>query len=123
MVALSVSISASTSPFLTVSPTFLCHPAITPSVMVSLSRGINTTSSMAATSMAGVEVTGAELAACTTGAGVAAGVAGWAPALAPECCVINAETSSPALPKMASRLFTCNFPPLGVPMYNKTPSW
>ena len=50
MVALSVSISANTSPFFTVSPTFLCHPAITPSVMVSLNLGINTTSSIAETS-------------------------------------------------------------------------
>ena len=54
MVALSVSISANTSPFFTASPTFLCHPAITPSVIVSLRRGIKTTSSIAAASMASV---------------------------------------------------------------------
>ena len=46
MVALSVSISASTSPFFTASPTFLFHVAITPSVMVSLNLGIKTTSSI-----------------------------------------------------------------------------
>ena len=40
MVALSVSISASNSPLETLSPTFLCQAAITPSVMVSLKRGI-----------------------------------------------------------------------------------
>ena len=58
--ALSVSISAKTSPFLTVSPICLCHPAITPSVIVSLNLGINTTSSIAETSAAGVELTAAE---------------------------------------------------------------
>ena len=44
--ALSVSISANKSPFLTVSPTFLCQAATTPSVMVSLKRGINITSAI-----------------------------------------------------------------------------
>ncbi|MNE09250.1 hypothetical protein D3C80_1019220 [compost metagenome] len=39
-VALSVSISASNSPDFTVSPTFLCHSATTPSVMVSLNLGM-----------------------------------------------------------------------------------
>src|SRR5678815_1681177 len=34
------------SPFLTASPTFFCQLAITPSVIVSLRRGINTTSSI-----------------------------------------------------------------------------
>src|SRR5690606_7238620 len=46
MVALSVSTSAITSPELTLSPTFLCHFAITPSVMVSLILGIRTTSAI-----------------------------------------------------------------------------
>src|SRR5690606_19530755 len=46
MVALSVSTSAIKSPELTLSPTFLCHFAITPSVMVSLIFGIFTTSAM-----------------------------------------------------------------------------
>ena len=46
MVALSVSMSAKISPFFTASPTFFCHPAITPSVIVSLKRGIKTTSSI-----------------------------------------------------------------------------
>ena len=45
MVALSVSISARISPFFTESPTFLCQSAITPSVIVSLNRGIRMTSS------------------------------------------------------------------------------
>ena len=56
MVALSVSISANTSPLVTLSPIFLCHPAITPSVMVSLKRGINTTSSIALRSATAVAV-------------------------------------------------------------------
>src|SRR5580658_2052353 len=42
IVALSVSISASTSPALTVSPTCLCHLVILPSVMVGDSAGIST---------------------------------------------------------------------------------
>jgi hypothetical protein len=45
-VALSVSISASNSPFFTGSPTFLCQAAITPSVIVSLRRGIKITSAI-----------------------------------------------------------------------------
>ncbi len=40
MVALSVSISASTSPDLTLSPSFLCHFARLPSVMVGDRAGI-----------------------------------------------------------------------------------
>src|SRR5690606_9178901 len=47
MVALSVSTSAIKSPELTLSPSFLCHFAITPSVMVSLIFGIFTTSAIA----------------------------------------------------------------------------
>ena len=46
MVALSVSISAISSPDFTVSPTFLCHLAITPSVIVSLIFGIRTISAI-----------------------------------------------------------------------------
>jgi hypothetical protein len=46
MVALSVSTSANNSPFFTGSPTFLCHAAITPSVIVSLKRGIKITSAI-----------------------------------------------------------------------------
>ena len=61
IVALSVSMSANTSPFLTESPICLCHPAITPSVIVSLNLGINTTSSIAEKSAVGAA--GVELAA------------------------------------------------------------
>ena len=46
IVALSVSISASTSPLFTLSPTFLCHAATVPSVMVSLSLGMRTISAI-----------------------------------------------------------------------------
>ncbi len=46
MVALSVSTSATSSPFLTVSPTFLCHFTNTPSVMVSDILGILTISAI-----------------------------------------------------------------------------
>src|SRR5690606_41315591 len=46
MVALSVSTSASSSPFLTLSPTFLAHDAITPSSIVSLILGIRTISAL-----------------------------------------------------------------------------
>src|SRR6267378_105281 len=46
MVALSVSISAINSPAFTVSPTFLCQAAITPSVMVSLILGMSTISAL-----------------------------------------------------------------------------
>ena len=65
MVALSVSISASTSPFFTVSPTFLFHPAITPTSIVSLSLGIKTTSSILEISSPGV--VGEVMAAAVTG--------------------------------------------------------
>ena len=119
MVALSVSISANTSPFLTVSPTFFCQPAITPSVIVSLKRGMSTTSSIAATSSAG-------LADAATGAAVAAGagsVAGAAAVVPAPTDAISEATSSPALPIMASKSLTCNLPPFVVPICNKTPSW
>ena len=46
MVALSVSISASTSPLFTLSPTFLCHALTTPSVVVSLNFGMRTISAI-----------------------------------------------------------------------------
>ena len=46
MVALSVSTSANKSPLRTGSPTCLCQEAITPSVIVSLNRGIKITSAM-----------------------------------------------------------------------------
>ena len=48
--------SANTSPFLTISPICLCHPAITPSVMVSLNLGIKTTSSIDEKSAVGVVI-------------------------------------------------------------------
>ena len=123
MVALSVSISAKISPFFTASPTFFCHPAITPSVMVSLKRGIKTTSSillksilseLAAIRAAAVStfvfsgtaiVTGASLVFCTEFV----------------FCATKAETSSPAVPIMANKSLTCNLPPRGVPICNKTP--
>ena len=117
MVALSVSISANTSPFFTVSPTFLCHPAMTPSVIVSLNLGIKTTSSIAGTSMA--FAAGAAGAGVVAAGAVCATEAGAAP---PEFCAINALISSPCLPKMANKSFTCNLPPRGVPICNKTPS-
>ena len=46
MVALSVSISASNVPSVIASPIFTCHFATTPSVMVSLKRGILITIAM-----------------------------------------------------------------------------
>ena len=46
MVALSVSTSANKSPDFTLSPIFLCQATITPSVMVSLIRGILITSAI-----------------------------------------------------------------------------
>ena len=46
MVALSVSTSANKSPDFTLSPTFLCHSTITPSVIVSLIRGMRITSAI-----------------------------------------------------------------------------
>ena len=116
MVALSVSISANTSPFLTVSPTFFCQPAITPSVMVSLKRGISTTSSIAATSTAA----GAAGAEATAGAFSVAGTAAGEPA---PTDAISEATSSPAFPIIASKSLTCNLPPFVVPICNKTPSW
>ena len=119
MVALSVSISANTSPFLTVSPTFFCQPAITPSVMVSLKRGMSTTSSIAATSSAGL-ADAAPGAAVAAGAGSVAGAAAGVPA---PTDAISEATSSPALPIMASKSLTCNLPPFVVPICNKTPSW
>ena len=81
MVALSVSISASTSPFLTASPTFLCQEAMTPSVIVSLSRGINTTSSIEAASIAGALAAGAGI-----GVGCGATASCFAGAAPPLCC-------------------------------------
>ena len=120
MVALSVSISANTSPFLTVSPTFFCQPAITPSVIVSLKRGISTTSSIAATSSAGLADAATGAAVAVAGAGSVAGAAAGVPA---PTDAISEATSSPALPIMASKSLTCNLPPFVVPICNKTPSW
>ena len=126
MVALSVSISANTSPFETLSPTFLCQPAITPSVMVSLKRGINTTSSIVLASILFVVVAG-----LVGAAGVVVEVFAVDAAVSVELAVveapwvfaaISAEMSSPCFPKMASKSFTCNLPPRGVPICNKMPS-
>ena len=127
MVALSVSISANTSPFVTLSPTFLCQPAITPSVIVSLKRGINTTSSivLASTVFAGVAVLVDE-AAGVVGAEVLEVVAVTVELAVAEApfvfTAISAVISSPCFPNMANKSFTCNLPPRGVPICNKIPS-
>ena len=129
MVALSVSISANTSPFETLSPSFLCQPAITPSVMVSLKRGINTTSSIVLASILFVVVAeivvGAEGLAGALVLAVFAALAVGVVAAAEAPCVfaaISAVMSSPCFPKMANKSFTCNLPPRGVPICNKIPS-
>ena len=142
MVALSVSISASTSPFFTGSPTFFCQVAITPSVMVSLRRGISTTSSILEMSMVTAcglaSATGAVASADGTcgatasvfgcsalgASAVGTGAASEATAAAPPpvFCAINAATSSPCLPMIASKSFTCNFAPSFPPRCSSTPS-
>src|ERR1700676_1026249 len=105
MVALSVSISASMSPFFTVSPTFLCHSAITPSVMVSLNLGIRITSSILDRSgeADGGAVDWLLLAAAAFGEGVAAGAAaGELPAERfPALPFTREEMSSPGAPIIA----------------------
>ena len=130
MVALSVSISANTSPLVTLSPTFLCQPAITPSVIVSLKRGINTTSSIVLASILFVVVAGLAVeAAGVVGALVlvavfaALAIGEVAAAEAPRVfAAISAVISSPCFPNMANKSFTCNLPPRGVPICNKIPS-
>ncbi len=132
MVALSVSISASISPFFTTSPTCLCQADITPSVMVSLSRGINTTSSILLRSIGAAallfctvsffaETSPSALPAvsvsfvggfCLSGCALPAG-------LLPEICC---EISSPFLPIIARRSLTCILPPLSAPKWSKVPS-
>ena len=121
MVALSVSISASTSPFFTVSPTCLCQPAITPTSMVSLRRGISTTSSILDKSKVVVEAVetivsvAGELDGVEDGEGVT-GVAAAAGLLSKD------EISSPSLPIMANRSFTWIFDPFSPPKCKSTPS-
>ena len=118
MVALSVSISANTSPLATLSPTFLCQAAITPSVIVSLKRGINTTSSIVLASILFAVVAGLVVEAVGD-----AGAEVLAAAEAPFVfAAISAVISSPCFPNMANKSFTCNLPPRGVPICNKIPS-
>ena len=79
MVALSVSTSAKASSLLILSPTFLCHSAITPSFMVSLNKGIRITvapNDSGVTLAAGAAAKGA--ASATTGAAFSAAGAGLA---------------------------------------------
>ena len=109
--------SAKISPFLTESPTFFCHPAITPSVIVSLKRGIKTTSSILLKSILSALAT-------TGAAGVSTFVFSGAAFVSEPVlvfCATKAETSSPAAPIIANKSLTCNFPPRGVPTCNKTP--
>ena len=134
MVALSVSISANTSPLVTLSPSFLCQPAITPSVMVSLKRGINTTSSIVLTSIlilvlfvalavVFIDVLAAGVAVVVLAVEVAVASGELSAAEAPFVfAAISAVMSSPCFPKMANKSFTCNLPPRGVPICNKIPS-
>src|SRR5450432_497218 len=111
--------SASISPFFTWSPTFLCQAAITPSVIVSLRRGIRITSCMEDKSSPDAEAVldaGADAATlgCEAAAAVAAGAAGAADATgatvaagAVDPPVFNRVLmSSPGFPIIASKSLT-----------------
>ena len=114
IVALSVSISARISPSAMVSPTFFNQVATVPSVIVSLNRGIVTTITPFGSSVAVVVAAGVTVA--SFGASVAAG----AGAVAPPA--INAVTSSPSAPIIASNESTGAVSPSGIPIYNSVPS-
>src|SRR5450432_255562 len=108
--------SASISPFFTWSPTFLCQAAITPSVIVSLRRGIRITSCMEDKSSPDAEAVldaGADAATlgCEAAAAVAAGAADATGATvaagAVDPPVFNRVLmSSPGFPIIASKSLT-----------------
>src|SRR6187402_2657433 len=104
IVALSVSISARISPSTTLSPTFFNQEATVPSVIVSLKRGIVTTTTpfgKVAAVAAGTDST-------------AAGAA--------EPPAIKADTSSPSFPIIANKESTGAVSPSGIPIYKRVPS-
>ena len=112
IVALSVSISAKISPSFTVSPTFLSQEATVPSVIVSLSRGIVTTSTPA-----GIAAPAAG-AVATSATGFASSALGAVAGAPPP---ISAEISSPSLPMIAKSVSTLAPSPSCNPIYNKVP--
>ena len=114
IVALSVSISARISPSFTSSPTFFNHVATVPSVMVSLRRGIvTTTTPFGSSEVCGLLFMVSDSVEASTFASATAGLA--AP---PE---IRPEISSPSFPMMAKRESTVAVSPSLIPMYNKVP--
>ena len=116
MVALSVSTSARLSSLFTLSPTFLFHCTILPSVIVSLSSGMRMT---VTPNCSGVTVGAA--AAAATGAGAAAGAAA-AGAAGAAGAPNKPEISSPSLPMMAMISFTLAALPSSTPIYRRVPS-
>ena len=125
--ALSVSISAKISPSFTVSPSFLCHLATFPSVMVSESRGIVMTSTPA-----GISAELLELSSFSTGFVVSTSVAlssvlcssGMSEVsdfFASELPPFKDEISSRSSPIIAKTESTGDEPPSSVPTYNKVP--
>ncbi|MNE27715.1 hypothetical protein D3C80_1211340 [compost metagenome] len=116
IVALSVSISARMSPSTTVSPTFFNQVATVPSVIVSLKRGIVTT-----TTPFGSDVAAAGAAVSSFFASAATGAVS-AGAAAAGFPANKAEISSPSLPMIAKRLSTGAVSPSGIPICNRVPS-
>src|SRR6478735_10873073 len=115
IVALSVSISARISPSTTLSPTFFNQEATVPSVIVSLKRGIVTTTTPFGKAAAGAATASGAFASATTGAdSTAAGAADPPP--------IKADTSSPSFPMIANKESTGAVSPSGIPIYKSVPS-
>jgi len=117
IVALSVSISASISPSETLSPTFFNQVATVPSVIVSLKRGIVTTTTPAGKA-AEVAAAGAVVSVLTSIVAGAASDTG--AAVAPPA--IKAEISSPSFPIMANKESIGAVSPSLIPMYKSVPS-
>ena len=121
IVALSVSISARISPSFTSSPTFFNHDATVPSVIVSLRRGIVTT-----TTPFGKEVVGCTLSVIGCDSDLNSRFASTVASVfvsAPDDSVpeISPEISSPSFPMMAKRESTEAVSPSLIPIYNKVP--
>ena len=114
MVALSVSISARISPSSTVSPTPLSHDATVPSSIVSLKRGILTTSTPSGMLAAGCSVDSSGWDSSASEVSSTAAVA--------DSSLSKPLISSPSSPIMASKLSTAALSPSAIPMCNKKPS-
>ena len=121
IVALSVSISARISPSFTSSPTFFNHVATVPSVIVSLRRGIVTTTTPFGSPIPAFPKGEGDDSEILFSSGIGFLIS--SPTTPPLGVggLISPEISSPSFPMMAKRESTEAVSPSLIPMYNKVP--